>query len=78
MNMFVSFAAVAAAPAVALTRLPMGRLRSITKLSWLRVEQIVDLLRTRYICEGWKMDEDGAARCPELLPSARLWACVQG
>jgi hypothetical protein len=26
-----------------------------------RVEQIVDLLRTRYVREGWKMDEDGAA-----------------
>lgn len=26
-----------------------------------RVEQIVDLLRTRYVRKGWKMDEDGAA-----------------
>lgn len=27
-----------------------------------RVEQIVDLLRTRYVCDGWKMDEAAAAR----------------
>jgi hypothetical protein len=26
-----------------------------------RVEQIVELLRTRHIRKGWKMDEDGAA-----------------
>ena len=27
-----------------------------------RAEQMVDLLRTRYIREGWKVDEEGAER----------------
>jgi hypothetical protein len=27
-----------------------------------RVEQIIDLLRTRYVCDGWKLDEEGAER----------------
>src|SRR5258705_11317187 len=38
-----------------------------------RVEQIVDLLRTRYVREGWKMDEDGAART-----LAYFWRYVEG
>jgi hypothetical protein len=32
------------------------------KAALARVEQIIDLLRTRYIREGWKIDEEGAAR----------------
>ncbi|MET4601091.1 hypothetical protein ABIB90_000542 [Bradyrhizobium sp. JR4.1] len=61
MNVFVSSAAVVTAPAVAMNLAPhepvidhQGNLA--------RVEQIVDVLRTRYICEGWQMDEAGAAR----------------
>jgi hypothetical protein len=27
-----------------------------------RVEQIIDLLRTRHVREGWRLDEEGAAR----------------
>ncbi|WP_038380870.1 hypothetical protein [Bradyrhizobium elkanii] len=58
MNMFVSSAAVAAAaPAVALAGEPPV---IDDKAALARVEQIVDFLRTRYICEGWKIDERGA------------------
>ena len=60
MNMFVSFAAVAtAAPAVAVT--PNDEMLAIDNEAVLvRVEQIVDLLRTRYIREGWRIDEQAA------------------
>jgi hypothetical protein len=27
-----------------------------------RVEQIVDLLRTCHVCDGWRLDEEGAER----------------
>ena len=27
-----------------------------------RVEQIIDLLRTCHVCDGWKLDEEGAER----------------
>jgi hypothetical protein len=27
-----------------------------------RFEQLIDVLRTRYVCEGWQLDEEGAAR----------------
>ena len=27
-----------------------------------RVEEIIDLLRTRHIRDGWQMDEEGASR----------------
>jgi hypothetical protein len=27
-----------------------------------RAEQIIDLLRTRYVCENWKLDEEAAER----------------
>jgi hypothetical protein len=33
-----------------------------TKAEVARLEQAVDLLRTRHICYGWKMDESGAER----------------
>jgi hypothetical protein len=61
MNMFVSSAAVAAAaPAVAMTS--TSQEPSIDHEAALaRVEKIVDFLRTRYVREGWKMDEQGAA-----------------
>src|SRR5947208_1749242 len=62
MNMFVSSAAVAAAPAVAMNSAAHEPPAIDHKAILARVEQIVDLLRTRYICEGWKMDEHGAAR----------------
>lgn len=62
MNMFVSTAAVAAAPALAMNSAADEPLAIDHKGILARVEQIVDLLRTRYICDGWKMDEDGAAR----------------
>lgn len=60
MNMFVSSAAVAAgAPAVAMaqTEAPVA-INDAAILA--RVEQVVDFLRTRYVCEGWKIDERGA------------------
>jgi hypothetical protein len=60
MNMFVSSAAAAAAPAVAMnlaSHEPVVDHKGILA----RVEQIVDVLRTRYVCEGWEMDEAGAA-----------------
>jgi hypothetical protein len=52
---------------IAARRLLLSRLVSLVdtpkndKAILARVEQIVDLLRTRYVREGWKMDEDGAA-----------------
>ena len=58
MNMFVSTAAVA----VAMNSAADEPLAIDHKGILAYVEQIVDLLRTRYICDGWKMDEDGAAR----------------
>jgi hypothetical protein len=62
MNMFVSSAALAAAaPAVAKNSIAHDALIDHQAILS-RVEQIVDLLRTRYIREGWKIDEDGAAR----------------
>ena len=27
-----------------------------------RAEQTIDVLRTRYVCEGWKLDEEAASR----------------
>ncbi|WP_219682156.1 hypothetical protein [Bradyrhizobium canariense] len=61
MNMFVSSAAAAGAPAVAMNLAPHEPVVDHQGIL-ARVEQIVDVLRTRYICEGWQMDEDGAAR----------------
>jgi hypothetical protein len=61
MNMFVSTAAIAAAPAVAAP--PNSPDIVIDHRAILaRVEEIVDLLRTRHIRDGWQIDEDGAAR----------------
>ncbi|WP_375788436.1 hypothetical protein ACE10Z_14080 [Bradyrhizobium sp. Pha-3] len=60
--MFVSTAAVAAAPAAAKSSPADEPLAIDHKGILARVEQIIDLLRTRYICDGWKIDEDGAAR----------------
>ncbi|TYL91326.1 hypothetical protein FXB40_28920 [Bradyrhizobium rifense] len=61
MNVFVSSAAVAAAPAIAMNSAshePVADSQGILA----RVEQIVDALRTSYICEGWEIDEAGADR----------------
>ncbi|QIG92144.1 hypothetical protein [Bradyrhizobium sp. 6(2017)] len=61
MNMFVSSAAVAAAaPAAAIASGSQPQLTD-NEAILARVEQIVDLLRTRYVREGWKIDEDQAA-----------------
>jgi hypothetical protein len=61
MNMFVSTAAVAAAPAVAApTNSPDVVVDHRAILA--RVEEIIDLLRTRHIQDGWQMDEEGASR----------------
>jgi len=61
MNMFVSTAAIAAAPAVAAP--PNSPDVVIDHRAILaRVEEIIDLLRTRHIRDGWKMDEEGATR----------------
>jgi hypothetical protein len=62
MNMFVSSAAVAAAPAVAMNSAAHEPPAIDHRAILARVEQIVDLLRTRFVCEGWRMDEHGAAR----------------
>ncbi|MHC1947296.1 hypothetical protein IF803_23225 [Bradyrhizobium sp. UFLA06-06] len=57
MNMFVSSAAVAAASPAA------AEMRFATKdeAALARIEQVVDYLRTRYVREGWKIDESEAA-----------------
>jgi hypothetical protein len=47
-------AVVAAAPATA-PDIPVGRAAVVA-----RAEQIVDLLRTRHVCEGWALDEGRA------------------
>jgi hypothetical protein len=61
MNMFVSTAAMAAAPAVAAS--PNSPDVVIDHRAILaRVEEIIDLLRTRHIRDGWQMDEKGATR----------------
>jgi hypothetical protein len=39
----------------------MTKPRTDHKAILTRVEQIVNLLRTRHVRKGWKMDEDGAA-----------------
>jgi hypothetical protein len=36
-----------------------------------RAEQVIDTLRTRYICAGWALDEEGAAY---VLRYYRRWA----
>jgi hypothetical protein len=59
MKMFVSTAAVAAASVVPAYSAEI----SIDDRAILaRVVEIVDLLRTRYVCEGWKIDEKAAER----------------
>jgi hypothetical protein len=59
MNMFGSTAAVAAASVVPAYSAEI----SIDDRAILaRVVEIVDLLRTRYVCEGWKIDEKAAER----------------
>ncbi|MET4801228.1 hypothetical protein [Bradyrhizobium sp. LB11.1] len=61
MNMFVSSAAVAAAaPAVVAKAHTEPPLAIDNETILARVEQIVGFLRTCYIHEGWKMDEQGA------------------
>src|SRR5258707_9607840 len=59
MNMFVSTAAVAAAPAVAAPA-NSAPLAIDHRAILARVEEVVDLLRTRYVREGWKIDEERA------------------
>ena len=61
MNMFVSTAAIAAAPAVA-APITSARVEIDNRAIFARVEEIIDVLRTRCVCEGWKIDEDGASR----------------
>jgi hypothetical protein len=59
MNMFVSTAAVAAAPAAAAPA-NSAPLAIDHRAILARVEEVVDLLRTRYVREGWKIDEERA------------------
>lgn len=75
MNMFVSSVAVAAtaAPALALTSTADEPRAPNHKAILARVEQIVDFLRTRYVREGWKIDEDQAARALDYFRR-----CVHG
>jgi hypothetical protein len=32
-----------------------------------RAEQLIDALRTRYVCEGWRLDEEAASRTLRYL-----------
>jgi hypothetical protein len=34
-----------------------------------RSEQIIDLLRTRYVCQNWKLDEKAATRYAAIFPA---------
>jgi hypothetical protein len=61
MNSIVSAAALASATAVASpSDIELQAHRSENAAALARVEQIVDVLRTRYIREGWTMDEAAA------------------
>lgn len=68
MNMFVSTAAIAAVPtaAPALTS-DQSDERSQLSAILARAEEVVDLLRTRYVREGWKIDEVAAERALEYF-----------
>ena len=59
-------AGTAAVPAVAALALPAAASDRAAILT--RAEQVVDLLRNRYICEGWNLDE---ARAADFLDSVR-------
>lgn len=64
MNMLVSTAAVAAAPAAAVSVPAMaGPILcepNSTEAELARLEQALGVLRTRAVCEGWTLDEAGA------------------
>jgi hypothetical protein len=63
MNMFVSSAAVAAAPAIAAPAHSAPLSSEIDDKAMLaRVEQVVGLLRTRHVRDGWTIDETAATR----------------
>lgn len=59
MNMFVSTAAIAAVP-TAPPAMPAKDSSAVASL--MRAEEVVELLRTCYIREGWKIDEERADR----------------
>jgi hypothetical protein len=53
---------IAAAVPVASPSIAASTLAEIPGAGLARLEQAVELLRTRYVCEGWKIDEAGAER----------------
>jgi hypothetical protein len=61
MNTFVSTAAVASASALAAPA-NSAQIAIDDRATLARVVEIVDLLRTRYVCEGWENDDEGAER----------------
>lgn len=58
MNSMVSLPIAAAVPVPT----PSMAAANDPKAELARLEQAVELLRTRHVCEGWKMDEAGAER----------------
>ncbi|MCC8937561.1 hypothetical protein H8A99_14035 [Bradyrhizobium sp. Arg68] len=77
MNMFVSAAVTAATPAIAMTRADEAPVID-NEAVLARVEQIIDFLRTRYVREGWKMDEQGAALTLEYFRRRGSRPSIQG
>ncbi len=62
MNSIVSAAAVASATAIPkIDHIPIANAASPAGVV-ARAEEVVDVLRTRYICQGWKIDEAAAER----------------
>ena len=67
MNMFVSTAAIAAVP-TATPALADNQSKDPRSPSAIlaRAEEVVDLLRTRCVRKGWKIDEAAAERVSEV------------
>ena len=70
MNMLVGSAAIAAVPTAA-PALAGNQSDELCRPSAIlaRAEEVVDLLRTRYVREGWKIDEPAAERALEYFRS---------
>jgi hypothetical protein len=67
--MFVSAAAIAAVPTAAPALAGNQSDERSPSAILARAEEVVDLLRTRYVREGWKIDETAAERALEYFRS---------
>jgi hypothetical protein len=69
MNIAINAGALVAAPSIAVAA-PAASQEACSAVAMLRrAEHCVECLRTRYVCDGWKMDEEAAERTLQYFRS---------